>query len=69
MIPGDQSPIDFEQSHPDMQLRLETFIAGNDYVGPNAADDSDWMNELFEALRAQWAKAKGKKEVQYVDSF
>jgi hypothetical protein len=69
MVPENQSPVGFQNEQPDMQLRLETFEAGNDYVGPNAANDAEWMNELFEALTREWAKAKGKGEVQYVDQF
>jgi|SRR5580704_7304010 hypothetical protein len=69
MVPEDLTPVGFEDEHPEMQLRLETFQAGNDYVGPNAANDVDWINQLFEALKKEWAQAKGKREVQYVDQF
>ena len=31
---GDVSPDQFEESHPDMQLRFETFQAGNDLRHP-----------------------------------
>jgi hypothetical protein len=68
-IPGDQTPVGFEKAHPEMQLRLETFQAGNEYVGPEAASDDDWISELFESLRKEWQKAKGKPGVAYIDKF
>lgn len=68
-IPTNQTPVGFEEDHPDMQLRVETFLAGNEYVGPEAADDWDWVSELFENLRKEWQKAKGKAEVAYLDTF
>src|SRR5947209_4594208 len=39
-IPQDQTPVSFEEAHPDMQVRFETFLAGNEYVGPEGADDT-----------------------------
>jgi len=59
-IPRDQAPAAFEGTHPDMQLRFVTFQAGNEYVGPDAASDDDWISELFENLANEWEKAKGK---------
>ena len=64
-----QSAVGFQAEHPEMQLRLETFEAGNDYVGQAAARDDQWMNELFDALTKEWSKARGKEEVQYADQF
>lgn len=68
-IPRDRPQDEFEISHPDMQLRVETFLAGNGYVGPEAANDDDWIAELFERLRKEWRKAKGKPEVAYIGNF
>jgi hypothetical protein len=68
-IPKNQTPDEIQEDHPDMQLRMETFLAGNEYVGPEAADDCDWISELFESLRKEWQKAKGKAEVAYLGTF
>lgn len=32
-VPKDRTPVGFQEDLPDMQLRYETFEAGNDYVG------------------------------------
>ena len=68
-VPKDKTPVGFEQAEPEMQLRYETFQAGNDYVGPEAAEDENWIKELFEALVTEWPKVKGKPAVEYVDQF
>jgi hypothetical protein len=68
-IPKDHTPVGFQEDHPEMQLRLETFQTENDYVGPNAAKDAAWVSDLFETLCDEWAKAKGKAGVAYVDQF
>jgi hypothetical protein len=53
----------------DMQVRFETFQAGNEYVGPEAADDDEWVSELFDRLIEKWHQAKDRSEVVYVDAF
>lgn len=68
-IPRGRTPAGFEPSHPDMQLRVETFLAGNEYVGPEATEDNDWIAELFERLTTAWQQAKGKPEVAHLDKF
>ena len=52
-----------------MQMRYETFLAGNEYVGPEAAADDEWIRELFESLLKEWPKAKGRSEVAHLDPF
>ena len=66
-ISQDQTPLGFQQAHPEMQMRFETFLAGNGYVGPEAAADADWVSELFDRLLQQWRQANGKPEVAYID--
>jgi hypothetical protein len=61
--------VGFEDTHADLQLRFETFVAGNEYVGPDAASDDDWISELFENLKGEWEKARGKPETAYVNTF
>jgi hypothetical protein len=68
-IPADQTPDGFDDAHPDMQMRVETFLAGNEYVGPEAADDPEWVAELFERLVREWPAAKGRREVAYIGEF
>jgi hypothetical protein len=69
-IPRDKTPDWFEKkNHPEMQLRLETFQAGNEYVGPDAAADDAWIAELFQRLGSEWQQAKGKPEVAYIGQF
>jgi hypothetical protein len=68
-VPKDRAPVGFEQAHPEMQLRCETFLAGNEYVGPEAAADDEWVSELFDSLSREWAKVKGRSEIAYIDAF
>lgn len=68
-FPKDKPPIGFEEAEPEMQLRYETFEAGNEYVGPEAAEDESWLKELFDALVNEWPNAKGKPTVEFVDQF
>lgn len=68
-VPKDKRPVGFEETHPDMQLRCETFEAGNEYVGPDAAQDGDWIAQLFDTLTREWPRAKSKPEVEYIGQF
>jgi hypothetical protein len=68
-VPKGPPPVGFDKDRPDMQMRCETFLAGNEYVGPEAADDEEWVHELFDSLLKEWAKAKGKPEVAYLEEF
>lgn len=40
------------------RVRVETFHAGNGYVGPEAAANADWVAELFGWLTRDWAAGK-----------
>src|SRR5437879_5977790 len=68
-VPKDRTPVGFQIDQPDMQLSYETFEAGNEYVGPEAAADDGWIKELFDALIKKWPKAKGKQKAEYIDQF
>jgi hypothetical protein len=68
-IPRDQSPIGLEKTHADMQIRFATFMAGNEYVGPEAAEDEEWVAELFDSLITKWRQARGKPEIVHMDAF
>jgi hypothetical protein len=45
----------------DLCFRLETSIAGNGYVGPDAANDDDWIDRVYKVLQENWPNAKGPK--------
>ena len=50
---------------PNEKFRLETLVCGNGYVGRAAADDQQWVNDLFGWLTGLWRKGhKG-----YSDAF
>ena len=40
-------------------VRFETFQAGNEFVGPDAADDDEWIAATLGQLAHDWAAAKG----------
>lgn len=62
-----QSATDFEKRHQDMQIRFEAFLAGNEYVGPQAAQDDEWISELFDRLVKEWSRVKGRSDVVSID--
>jgi hypothetical protein len=68
-LPRGQSPASLAQAHPEVQMRCEAFLAGNEYVGPEAAEDEEWVGELFDLLVRAWRQAKGSSEVAYLDPF
>ena len=37
-----------------LAFRLETWIAGNGYVGTKAAEDTEWVTKLHECLKSNW---------------
>ena len=41
---------------PSLQFRLETLDRGNGYVGPDAANDEEWVERLFKGLVDNWAR-------------
>lgn len=65
-VSADCSPAEFRQDHPDAQLQFDVFEPGHNYVGPGAADDHFWVEDVFIALLDEWAKAKGSPETPLV---
>lgn len=49
----------------DLQFRFETIDAGGDWIGPNAANDTKWINRLFTAATTHWKM----KTTGYIDSY
>jgi hypothetical protein len=68
-LPKGDSPNGFQHSQPEMQLYLGPFLAGNEYVGPAAASDDEWVAELFDNLLREWGKVKGKSDVAHVQLY
>jgi len=46
-------------------FRLETWSAGNGYVGPDAANDDEWMDRVYKVLQENWPNPKSP----YIESF
>jgi hypothetical protein len=67
-LPRNRPVESFDQDQPEIRMRFETFQARNEHVGPEAAQDGEWVSELFERLLREWAKARGKPEVAYVEN-
>ena len=68
-LPRDHSPSGVSINQPEVQLLTETFEAGNEYVGPEAAEDAAWIDQLFHTLAVEWPRAKGQPRVTYVNRF
>src|SRR5215472_6217054 len=49
----------------DLLFRIETWIRGNDYVGPGAAQDSKWVERVYNAIRNNWPTP----EAEIIDMF
>jgi hypothetical protein len=37
-----------------LAFRLETWIAGNGYVGKAAAEDLEWVEKIYECVKNNW---------------
>ncbi len=46
-------------------FRIETNIAGNDYVGQSAADDEKWVQRVYNVFKENWPNPKSS----YLDTF
>jgi hypothetical protein len=46
-------------------FRLETWLAGNGYVGPDAANDGKWIGRVYDVLQENWPNPK----IPYIDVF
>lgn len=64
-LPDDSTPPGFEDANQrKMKFRLETLCMGCGYVGPDAAKDQEWVNELFEKFTRHWEQGtQGYAEV------
>ena len=68
-IPNNLTPVGFEETKPNIKIRWETSVAGNGYVGPEAASDDAYMERIFKSLVKEWEEAKDIPGVHYVDIF
>ena len=69
LVPDELTPVGFEESKSNMQMRYETFCIGNDYVGESAAQDERLMSSIFASLVKEWPDAKGSADVDYIDVY
>lgn len=49
----------------DLRFRFETFDAGNNYVGINAANDSKYVEDTYTNLKKCWAEGR----TGYIDYY
>lgn len=49
----------------DLAFRLETFNAGGDHVGAGAAQDPEWVNQIYQILKDNWPEPSSS----YIDLF
>jgi hypothetical protein len=63
-VPFGSSLDEFVQAHPEMQMYYETFEVGMGYMGEEAAADDEWIDELFDNLLTEWAKARAQPEAR-----
>ena len=45
---------------------FEPFWAGNEFVGPDAADDDEWITNAFDWLVREWNGVKGSGKPAYI---
>ncbi|WP_445369244.1 hypothetical protein ACH5Y9_08280 [Methylomonas sp. BW4-1] len=69
VVPEHLTPVGFEEATTQMQMRYETFVQGNKYVGTSAAADQSFMQSIFDSLLKEWPSAKGRSTVDYIDMF
>ncbi len=39
-------------------FRLGTWLAGNGYVGPGAANEDEWIDRVYDVLQENWPNPK-----------
>jgi hypothetical protein len=60
---------DFVRSQTDLRMWLRVFVSGQNYVGPAAAEDTGWVEDLYLALRKNWPKAQARNAVTAVEDW
>jgi len=51
LLPGDMTPVGWAERMGDqVKFRFETLQSGNDYVGQEASEDKEWLDEVFDGL-------------------
>jgi hypothetical protein len=59
----------FVRGHPNLKMWLRVFEPGHDQVGPVAAEDAGWVEDVFFALTHEWDKARGGAAVVAVEDW
>lgn len=67
VLPSGITPAGWEGSFPTTQLRYETFVRGNGYVGPKAASDPAYVERLYNSLITEWSN-RGP-DPDFIDMF
>ncbi|QJW97452.1 hypothetical protein [Frigoriglobus tundricola] len=67
-VPGGDVP-GFVRGHTDLKMWLRVFEPGHDYVGPGAAEDTGWVEDVFRALTREWAKARNRTAIMAVEDW
>ena len=52
-----------------VRLRYEMFSPKSGHVGQQAAEDTNFMNRIFESLQSQWQDTANRDGEIYVDKF
>ena len=60
---------EFEKAHPDLKIRVERCAIGKEYVGEQAANDADWISELYQSLLKAWTVGKGKVTLELEEIY
>lgn len=68
-FPKTSAPPATNEDLPGAKLRFPAFLAGNEYVGPAATADEDWVDDLFAMLQRQWNRSQSKPNVEFADAF
>lgn len=53
-LPPGEAPARWMRANSDRVLLMETYSMGSGYVGPEAAEDAQWMGQLYEGLLTRW---------------
>lgn len=56
VLPSDLTPAGWDKKmEGNFKFRMESYVRGNGYVGPEASRDDDWMSLLYSKLLEKWS--------------
>lgn len=66
----DVSPVGFEEKVAKvLKLRYETWNQGAGYVGPEVAEDEEFVARLFASMVKEWADRPSGNQSAYIDDY